>query len=110
LTRDEEARVCGASGVSLATAILATVRQSSPALLVEGAGRAIESTPIGDARMLQRRIARLHAPLPGYDGILLQQHSDSRAFIAIRISILVAVFELGAIYGESLLHPFFALT
>lgn len=113
-TRDEEARHCGASGVDLAAAILATVRLCSAASLSEGtdltAGQTREATLIGDPRALQRRIARLLTPLPHHDDTAFQQRSDSRALIAALIGTLVIACVLGAIYGESVLHPLLAWT
>jgi hypothetical protein len=110
-TRDEEARYCGASGVDLAAAVLATLRRSSFVSLTRGAGgQASEASLIGDSRALQRRIARLLAPLPEHGDIRSRQRSDSKALITVLAGVLVAACALGAIYGESVLHPLFAWT
>ncbi|MBI1425738.1 MAG: hypothetical protein GC149_20110 [Gammaproteobacteria bacterium] len=110
-TRDEEARVCGASGVDLASAILATLRHASPALRAQNVlHQGGVSTLIGDPRALQRRIARLLAPLPRQDDTATQTGVGSKALIAVLISTLIVAYALGVMYGEVVLHLLFAWT
>jgi len=113
-TRDEEARRSGASGVDLAAAVLATVRQSSSASLARRGGgqtgQAAEAGLIGDPRALQRRIARLLAPLPEHGDALSRIPTGSKTLITVLIGMLVAACALGAIHGESVLHPLLAWT
>jgi hypothetical protein len=113
-TRDEEARYCGASGVDLAAAVLATVRQSSSASLARGgggrAGPVAGASLIGDSRALQRRIARLLAPLPEHGDTPSQMRTGSKILMTALFGMLVAACVLGAIYGESVIHPLLAWT
>ena len=112
--RDEEARYCGASGVDLAAAVLATVRQFSSAALAQGGSRwpgtAREATLVGDPRILQRRIARLLAPLPEHGESASRPRSGSTVVVVVLIGMSIASCVLGAIYGESVLHPLLAWT
>lgn len=110
-TRDEEARYCGASGVDLASAILATLRHTSPALRVPGnVLQAGVSNLIGNPRALQKRIARLLAPLPVQDDTATAKWVGSKTLIMLLISTLIVAYALGVMYGEAVLHPLFAWT
>ncbi|MDE1997746.1 MAG: hypothetical protein KGI52_02345 [Burkholderiales bacterium] len=105
--RDDEARSHGTSGVDLAAAILATVRQSAEAGRPHGAQWPVtyDAALLGDGQSLQTRIARLLSPMPNIAGT--QAHGarqDSTA--AAGLSVLLAIAcVLGAVYGERILHP-----
>jgi hypothetical protein len=111
-SRDEEARYAGVSGVDLAAAVLATVRQSASSLGGDGQSPSPtrEATLIGEPRVLQRRIARLLAPLPEYGAAQAPMRTGSTALMTVLIGMLFMACALGAIYGESVMHPLLAWT
>ena len=106
--RDDEARSRGVSGVDLAAAVVATARQFSSALRPQGARRIapIDSALLGgDARSLQMRIARLLSPLPDSAGTQGWVRYGDTAVVAVLAAMVVIACALGAVYGESILHP-----
>lgn len=111
--RDDEARQCGISGTDLASAVLIVLRQSSSTSWKEDDGRMnvmIDATLGGDPRALERRIARLLSPRLNTDGTLATSRSYSLWLSLTLISVLMATVGLGAIYGESILHPLLTWT
>lgn len=110
--RDDEARSCGVDGADLAAAVLATVRMSPSALRSSGALRiaAVDAALIGNTHSLQTRIARLLSPLPHSHCTQPRAHLGNPGAIVIVAVMLVAAGVLGALYGESILHPLLAWT
>lgn len=106
--RDDEARGRGASGVDLAAAVLATARQSSSALRHRVARRwvaAIDATLLGDARSLEARLGRLLAPLPEAAEAPARLRLGGARAAAVLTGVLAVACTLGAVYGESIIHP-----
>jgi len=96
LARDEEARERGADGADLAAAVLEAARlqgPSSPAV-----------APLGEHSVeLERRIARLLAPLPGSNGEL--RHPARIAILFVLCAATAAC--AGAIQGEAIVRSLF---
>ena len=105
--RDDEARSYGASGIDLAAAILATVRQSAEAGRPRGAlwPATADAALIGDGRSLQTRIARLLSPMPDIAGTQAQSVRHDSTAAAGLAALLAMACVLGAVYGERILHP-----
>lgn len=110
--RDDEARRNGTSGVELAAAVLATVRQL-PATPSAGGilgkfGVPPDALLVGNPQALQRRIARLLAPLQEFEssaGRLLAALPPAEVSL---IGALLIACALGVHYGEHVLPPLLA--
>ncbi|TAM37916.1 MAG: hypothetical protein EPN61_14650 [Burkholderiaceae bacterium] len=110
--RDDEARRNGASGVDLAAAVLATVRQSVATPSARGTlwkfGVPTDALLVGNLQALQRRIARLLSPLQELEaspGRLLAGLPSAEVSL---IGALLIACALGVHYGEHLLPPLLA--
>jgi len=110
--RDDEARSRGVSGVDLAAAILVTARQSSSTRQPYGARRAAagDATLLGDARLLQARIARLLAPSPDAGARRARPRLGDPRAAGVLAAMLAIACTLGAVYGEWILHALFLWT
>lgn len=110
--RDDEARRHGVSGVDLAAAVVVTLKYSSrdrpgqatvrPRLLVDAALG-------GDPKVLERRIMRLLAARESADPLIPPGPHRASLPLAVACTLLAALL-LGALYGESVLHPMLAWT
>ena len=98
--RDDEARAQGIDGADLAAAVLGLLRYQHGL-------HAIEARLTGTEERLQERIARLLKPLP--DAPAKQGMSIVRLVGLIALACAVAL-ACGALFGESLIGPFLALT
>lgn len=105
--RDDEARSRGASGIDLAAAILATVRQSAEARRPHGAlwPATADAALIGDGRSLQTRIVRLLSPMPDIAAPPAHRLRHDSAVVVGLAALLAMACVLGAVYGERILHP-----
>ncbi len=109
--RDDEARRGGTSGVDLASAILATARRSVTAPARGGQGRAaLDAALLGQGVALQRRLARLLAPLPEAAPQEPPAGLSDAEALGVVLGVLVLSCALGATYGPQVLHVFFAWT
>lgn len=110
--RDDEARERGASGEDLAAALLATLRHTRALEQTRFASGGVtvraHARLIGDCGALQRRVARLLAPLP--EPRLTNASARSRTDAARFAGLLMLAGMLGALYGAPIVSDLLAWT
>jgi len=109
--RDDEARRNGVAGEALAAALLATLRHTNAlhaANAVPGRRAALaQARLVGSRNALQRRIARLLAPLPAE----ASSNTSSRTGYGARfVGLLLIAAVLGACYGDPIVRELLAWT
>ncbi|PMS14569.1 hypothetical protein C0Z18_31050 [Trinickia dabaoshanensis] len=107
--RDDEARRHGASGEALAAALLATLRHTNAlyAAHAESGGQAMRAQArlVGSRRALQKRIARLLAPMPAAQ----TSRASTRTWLGAHFALLLLVAGvLGAVYGDPIVRELLA--
>jgi hypothetical protein len=114
LARDEEARVSGADGADLASAVLASIRFLAQLRPQEHAGfsgtQLAHARLIGDSRALRDRVSRLLAPLPERPSDEERQPGLLTWAGYLLIPILMMAVLIGAAYGERLVRPLLRAT
>lgn len=109
--RDDEARRHGASGEALAAALLATLRHTNALHGADAAPRGqaavAQARLVGSRNALQRRIARLLAPLPAKP---VSNTSDRAWYGTHFVGLLLIAAALGACYGEPIVRELLAWT
>lgn len=110
--RDDEARERGASGEDLAAALLATLRHTRALEQTRFASGSVtvhaHARLIGDRGALQRRVARLLAPLPEprITNALARSRTDAARFAGL----LMLAGMLGALYGAPIVSDLLTWT
>lgn len=110
--RDDEARERGASGEDLAAALLATLRHTRTLGRTHTASSNValhaHARLTGDRGALQRRVARLLAPLP--EPRLADASARARIEAARFVGLLMIAGMLGALYGAPIVRDLLAWT
>jgi Zn-dependent protease with chaperone function len=99
--RDDEARAAGVDGADLAAALVASLRFQATRRCTGGVGL------IGQAEVVQTRIARLLRPLPQ---TALPREPSAMSIAALFVLTLVFATLLGVTCGERVIRPLLALT
>jgi hypothetical protein len=114
LARDDEARVSGADGADLASAVLTSMRflvQPERRDRTEFKGTQLaHARLIGDSRALRNRVSRLLAPLPQPSGGEARRTGMLDMAGYLLIPLLMSAVLLGVAYGERLVRPLLAAT
>lgn len=112
--RDDEARRRGIDGADLATAVLASLRYLralAPRRWITWSGSQFaHARLVGDGETLQRRVARLLAPLPAQRPAGSRRRWRGRVVTALWVAALLGAMALGIVYGPHVMRALLGLT